>query len=110
MHMEMETISMVGAPSIAMAWIVKEVVASIRKSRETELIKKQIQDLWDWHNVTDPNDGSKIWYVKKSLESAIIDLSKSISLQTELFREFMQELKNQSNQIEYMHKDIRSKI
>lgn len=41
----------------------------------------QVKDLWDWHNIRD-SDGVPVWYVRKSLEDAIKELSNSIRSQT----------------------------
>lgn len=44
-------------------------------------VAKQIRDLYDWHAVTD-EDGVKVWYVRRSLEQAIRELSANIAEQT----------------------------
>ena len=57
-----------------------------------EQIEEQTQDLWDWHNVND-QEGVKLWYVRRSLEDAIKDLSEAIQIQTNVLREIHQEQK-----------------
>ena len=40
-------------------------------------VEQQIKDLHDWHNVQD-QDGVKVWYVRRSLEEAIVKLSAAV--------------------------------
>jgi len=56
------------------------------KSRgiDAVVMSKQLDDLWRWHNMED-SEGVKIWYVRRSLEDAIIELSKNIAAQTKLW-------------------------
>ena len=43
--------------------------------------KKQLTDLHEWHNVSD-DDNVKVWYVRKSLEKAMLEMSESINNMT----------------------------
>ncbi len=75
---------------MAIFWYFK----SKRKSPNTsvELIElinvmvKQIDDLHRWHN-KDDDEGVKIWYVRGSLEKAIVDMTVAIQLMTSTGRE-----------------------
>ncbi len=53
-------------------------------------IAKQIDDLHTWHNVSG-EDGVKVWYVRKSLEEAIVKLAENISRQTDLMAKWQGE-------------------
>jgi len=39
-----------------------------------EVLVKQVQDLWNWHNIVD-RDGVRNWYVKQSMEVTIKELT-----------------------------------
>ncbi len=51
---------------------------------------RQVNDLHQWHNVKD-GDGVFSWYVRRSLETAIIKLAENIEAQTELLRDLIHE-------------------
>ena len=57
------------------------------KERGIDLRKMatQISDMHKWHSVTD-DEGVKVWYVRKSLEKAITDLSSNVKEQTDVGR------------------------
>jgi len=78
---DMNTISIL----IIVIVVVVDRVINILKSRgiDLQLVSKQIQDLWDWHNVND-TEGVKLWYVRRSLEEAITKLATNIELETKL--------------------------
>ncbi|MHC4065193.1 MAG: hypothetical protein ACYSUI_11955 [Planctomycetota bacterium] len=63
-------------------------------ANQLEIVADQTDDLWQWHNVTDPSTGAKIWYVQQSLENAIISLSESIDTQTQVMRSLCDEFKD----------------
>jgi hypothetical protein len=44
-------------------------------------IARQTEDLWKWHNQKD-EDGVPVWYVRRSLERSIRELSESVRAQT----------------------------
>jgi hypothetical protein len=58
---------------------VEEVLADVSKIKGIEEkmthVHNQTDDLWDWHNISG-EDGVKLWYVRKSLEVAIRDLTE----------------------------------
>lgn len=64
------------------------------KSRGIDLLKmaRQIDKLDEMHAKTD-EDGVPVWYVRRSLEKAVVDLNEAIRHQTELLRLLTQELK-----------------
>lgn len=74
------------------------------KEKDFYEAKKEVKDLWDWHNITD-GDGTKIWYVKKSLEDAIVSLSKNIEKQTELLRDMVKIIERTDNDVKALKKD-----
>jgi len=48
------------------------------------ILIQQINDLYKWHDVSD-SDGTKIWYIKGSLEKAIERLAINIDNQTKAY-------------------------
>jgi hypothetical protein len=64
------------------------------KSRGIDLLKmaQQIGRLDEMHAKTD-EDGVPVWYVRRSLEKAVMDLNEAIRHQTELLQALTQELK-----------------
>ena len=71
----------------------KDIVAQIKSL--AELLNKigiKIHDLHDWHNKED-DEGVKVWYVRKSLETAIEKLSDNIEKLTRVVEEFARERK-----------------
>ena len=58
-----------------------------------------IRDLHQWHD-KDDSEGVKIWYVRKSLETAINALSESVDTQTKVLTAMMQELRE-------VHSDVK---
>ena len=86
--------------------LVLRLVLDFLKSREVADAKKsgcafdadfqrRIKELYDWHALTD-SDGVKVWYVRKSLDDAVLKLSESVESQTEILRELMR-LQNETN-------------
>ena len=75
---ELGTITMVAA-------LIVDRIFQALKNRGIDIgkIAAQINELHGWHDMDD-DEGVKIWYVRHSLEEAIIALSKNISLQTTL--------------------------
>jgi len=49
-------------------------------------IAQQTDDLYRWHDVRD-DEGIPIWYVRKSLEKAIDNLSENVAKQTVVLQE-----------------------
>jgi len=65
---------------------------SVLKNRgiDLNLIAKQISELHEWHAISDA-EGVKIWYVRRSLEEAILKLSDNLNKQTEVLAEIHRE-------------------
>ena len=64
-----------------------------------------LKQLYDMHNVKD-SDGVYAWYVRRSLQEAIISLSDNIAAQTDIFRELVFHLKEETKKID----DLASKV
>ncbi len=64
-----------------------------------DILAKQIQELHDWHAVTD-EDGVKIWYLRRSLENAIEKLTSNLDIQTQLLREMVLSIKEQRSDMD----------
>lgn len=64
------------------------------KSRGVDLLKmaRQIDRLDELHAKTD-EEGVPVWYVRRSLEKALVDLNEAIRNQTELLQQLTQEIK-----------------
>lgn len=86
-------------------WIVRELTAIRKRDKidkmcdslveiNTKLDKqgRQIKDLYEWHDVKD-NEGVRLWYVRRSLEEAIKELSDNIARQTEVFSGLVTEIR-----------------
>ena len=58
-----------------------------------------LRDLHEWHSKTD-EDGVKVWYVRRSLERTIDDLSDAIKAQNELLQEQTRALRDVLGKLE----------
>jgi hypothetical protein len=69
-------------------------VMGFLKSRGVDLLKmaRQIDRLDELHAKTD-EDGVPVWYVRRSLERALIELGEAIRHQTELLGQLTHEIK-----------------
>ncbi len=102
----MEDFTQIPLAVAALLYIIKLLIDYIKDSRKSKNepsgvldaqfkrdfynMKKQTEDLHDWHNKED-GDGRKIWYVKESLEESIKSLSESINENTKTLGENMKE-------------------
>ena len=86
----MEHLTELGVGGIITLLVLKEVFAFVSKKRNGNIdflkLARKIEDLWEWHNVTDPATGGKIWYVQQSLEKAIEKLANNVELQTQILQ------------------------
>jgi len=89
-----------GGPIVVLAYLIASHIIQYFRREKEERCKRQIDDLWDWHNQTD-SDGVKIWYVRASLSKAIETLAESTARlaestqrQTELLREIHEEMRD----------------
>jgi hypothetical protein len=69
-------------------------VMGFLKSRGVDLLRmaQQIDRMAEMHAKTD-EDGVPVWYVRRSLEKALIELGEAIRNQTELLQQLTQEIK-----------------
>ena len=97
----MEAIAEVAAPSVAVVALVVVILDRVftfvkhqRGNGSDALISQiavQTAELHTWHARED-EEGVKIWYVRRSLEKAVLELSANTSAQTELLRELVREV------------------
>jgi len=66
-------------------------------------MSRQVGDSYAWHSKTD-EDGVKVWYVRRSLEGAIRDLSQNIQAQTKLLEGFMGQIREMGKKIDHLEK------
>ena len=119
--MNMSLLSEIGVGGIFAVLMVKEVLNFLRYRKNGDRracdphikdMHKRIEDLWNWHNVTD-NDGVKIWYVRRSLEEAIKKLSENIDVQTKALQEIVTEIRSTRKEvrdIELEMKDLKKNV
>lgn len=81
---------------MAVAWIGKTL----------SKMKKQVDDLYVWHAKED-DDGVKVWYVRHSLEAAIIRLSDNIEKQTSLLTKMLNKMDMTERTIESLEEEIK---
>ncbi len=74
--------------SVVISFIIFAVIAGINGFR----MNSRIKDLYDWHN-KEGDDGVKVWYVRKSLEEAIIKMAEATEKQTELITMYHNEIR-----------------
>lgn len=67
---------------------------------------KQIADLYDWHNVTDPDTGAKRWYVQRSLEDAIKQNVQNTKMLGEILRDIKEILNVLKSEIHEVRRDV----
>lgn len=78
-----------GAGGLLAFMIIREVLNFVAKWKtgqgagSTQLMIKQVQDLYDWHNIND-DDGVKRWYVKQSLEDSVRSVADAITAQNKI--------------------------
>lgn len=95
--MDTSLVTQLGVGGIFAILILKEVFGFVSKKSRSESdeqvdqIAKEVRDLWEWHNVTDPSTGGKIWYVQRSLEKAMDRLSENIEAQTAVMQRLVEE-------------------
>lgn len=107
--MSQQILLQLGTGGLLALLIIREVLGFL-KARSCkppeELIRKiaiQVRDLHDWHNKTD-EDGVKVWYVRRSLEDAIVKLSSNIEVQSELLRELVYDLRETRRDVKDIQK------
>ena len=76
-----------------------------RMEKMLESMARKMDDMYKWHDVED-SEGVKVWYVRKSLEEAIVKLSSSIEKQTELLRVITDEFRISRKDIQMLSSDV----
>ena len=93
----MGSLTELGIGGILALLILKEVFNFLKtrklngESGKIAKIFELTKDIFDMHNQKD-NDGVYVWYVRRSLEEAIIKLAENIDKQTICFRELILKL------------------
>ena len=62
-------------------------------------MSRRLRELHGWHDKTD-EDGVRIWYVRRSLETAIRDLSENVKAQTELLRTMVSKMDSMDEKLD----------
>lgn len=101
----MENLDVIAVVGMA-AVVVADRILSQLKARGVDLQKlaRQQEDLWQWHARED-EEGVKVWYVRRSLEDAIKELSLSIRTQTEVMSQLVCKVGSMQYEIEHLHDD-----
>ena len=103
----MENLDVIAVVGMA-AVVVADRILSQLKARGVDLQKlaRQQEDLWNWHARED-DEGVKVWYVRRSLEDAIKELSLSIRTQTEVMSQLVGKVGSMQDSIDHLHHDER---
>ena len=98
----LDVIAVVGMATV----VVADRILSQLKARGVDLQKlaRQQEDLWQWHARED-DEGVKVWYVRRSLEDAIKELSLSIRTQTEVMAQLASKVGSMQYEIEHLYLD-----
>ncbi len=72
-----------------------DVEANRLRRDERQEIGRQVAELHKWHDKTD-QDGVPVWYVRSTIEQAILALSANVEKQTDVFRELANEIRGTS--------------
>ena len=101
----MENLDVIAVVGMA-AVVVGDRILGQLKARGVDLQKlaRQQEDLWQWHARED-DEGVKVWYVRRSLEDAIKELSLSIRTQTEVMSQLASKVGSMQYEIEHLHHD-----
>ena len=99
----MENLDVIAVVGMA-AVVVADRILSQLKARGVDLQKlaRQQDDLWQWHARED-DEGVKVWYVRRSLEDAIKELSLAIRTQTEVMAQLASKVGSMQYEIEHLH-------
>lgn len=55
--------------------------------REVMETRKKTQDLWEWHNVSDPHTGLKSWYTPRESQAIMTGVRREVGKQTDAIHE-----------------------
>lgn len=88
---------------------IEEILKTVPKidsiKSKIEHVHEQTHDLWGWHNISG-EDGVKLWYVRKSLEVAIRDLTEVLRGVDKKDTEMMRILSGIDNQMDSLKEAI----
>ncbi len=87
-----------GVGGLVVIFVIKELFTFLRYKSNGEW-KRELHDLWIWHN-KDDDEGVKVWYVRKSLETAIVKLADNIEKQTALLDRLATEVKDVNKKLD----------
>lgn len=106
-----ELLTQVGVGGIFTVLVLREVfnfLSSKKNGRTSDDIKqmiRQVDTLYRWHDKED-EEGVKIWYVRLSLEKALMKLAESIELQTKIFKELSLDVAESKEGIKQIRKEM----
>ncbi|MEE8143673.1 MAG: hypothetical protein V3T77_11275 [Planctomycetota bacterium] len=85
----------IGIPLIlgALGWLYKMLMG----------IRKQVEDLHVWHNKED-SDGVKVWYIRSSLEAAVVRLAEAVEKLAPVLDKIHQEVKESRRDVSELKK------
>lgn len=70
-----------------------------QKNQEMKVMCEKVNDLHEWHSKED-SEGVKVWYNRKSLETSINHLSRSIERQNKILTDLASFLRETSKAVE----------
>jgi len=94
-------LSQVAMGGVVALLVIKEVFAFI-KTRSDVDDKKLLKDLWDWHNVSDPETGAKIWYRQAGVETSMDKLADALAHMDQSMTLICSELKQTRREVSRM--------
>ena len=92
--------------AIALIIGVDKVLSTLRdRGIDVRKIAKEIEELHKWHDRED-EDGVKVWYIRKTLETAIETLADNISMQTKLLEKMHSEDTLNQKRLEFLENQM----
>ena len=98
-------LTQLGLGGLLAFFIIREVLTFLRNRQNNRSgvdlphLVQQVNELHQWHSVVD-GEGVKVWYVRRSLEEAIRDLSANIRAQTEVLQRLVLEQRDTRRDLE----------
>jgi hypothetical protein len=109
-----EQLLQLGAGGMFALFVLREVFSFLKERMRTQnnslldTIAKEVHEMHEWHAVTD-EDGVKIWYLRRSLENAIVKLTNNLDIQTQLLRELVLSMKETRSDMDSFMREERRK-
>jgi hypothetical protein len=113
-----EAIAEVATPSVAVVALVVVILDRIftfvkhQRGNDSDalisLMARQTSELHTWHARED-EEGVKIWYVRRSLEKAVLELSTNTVAQTELLRELVREVQGDRSDLADLRDELKQR-